>query len=348
MDRQPRLLSYSEIETAMTCQARWDFRYGGRLAGSTLKRRELVPMLSGGRAWGAGVAAWHQGQGTLLASWAAHAALKASLDRDAAEMAERGFKPSLEARVDLEGELSAMLDHYMSTAEPIYGLSRLEAEMIVALPSRSGKRSSTLYRFQCFLDGFTDENGMEQLVEFKLRGRLTEPALLERQRQPRWYAWAYRKQTGRVPAGVIVDERLREVPKPAALTEKGRKPSHKKDQLTTPELYADLCHEFGELPKLDVMEHLRQRQWQQRYPLSFRPDELDEAGDELVSAAQLIRDLDNGTLHPVRNATRMHCNACDFKAICSHPQDTLFVDTEFERTVPKRLREPIKKEAVPA
>lgn len=346
-----RVLSFTEIQTALTCQAQWDFAYGGRLAGSTLKPKGVAPILSEGRAWGAAVAAWHHHGGELLALWEAHRALKASLDADVAEMAKRGWPlPPLEQRNETEDRLSAMLDHYAATATPLPNLTRLEGEVMVAIPSRSGRRASTRYRLQCFLDGFTAEDNQQWIVEFKLRGRLTDPVLLKRQRQPLWYAWGLRTQQGGYPpSGVIVDERLNEVPKPAKIN-KGRvskahpngqpAPSHAVDQLTTPELYAEACHQYGEMPKLEVMDALRQRQWQQRYPLSYRPSQLDDAGAELVSAARLIRDLDNGTLTPIRNAQRAVCNGCKFKAICADPQDALFVESDFERTVPKRLREP--------
>jgi hypothetical protein len=338
--RQPRLLSYSEIQTALTCWAQWDFKYGGRLAGSTLRRKETAARLVEGTAWGAAVAAWHTHGGELFAAWYAHEALNAAIAESAQKAAEVGFPVPVEDQVDMGLYLGAMLDHYAMTAEPLPNFGRIEAEIVVGIPSRgNSKRSSTRYRFQAFLDGFSDDDG-DWLVEFKLRGRLTDVNLMLRQPQPKLYAWAYHRDTGRMPSGVYVEERLNAVPKPAALTEKGRKVSHKKDQMTTPELYADLCHEHGEMPKLEVMEHLRARSWQQRVPLSYRPSEIDAAGQDLVSAAKLIRDLDSGVLTPIRNAQRANCNFCRFSEICSEPTDSLYVESLFERTVPKRLREP--------
>ena len=63
----PRLLSHTEIDTALTCFARWDFAYGGHLAGATLKPREIAPVLSDGRAWGNAVAAYHAADAGVLA-----------------------------------------------------------------------------------------------------------------------------------------------------------------------------------------------------------------------------------------------------------------------------------------
>jgi hypothetical protein len=335
-DRKPqqqvRRLSHSEIDTAMTCWARWDFQYGGHLAGATLKSKELAPILGEGRAWGAAVATWHQHAGELTALFEAHQAMRASLDKDAAAM------PFLtpEERVRTEARLGAMLDHYAATAVPLQDLSRLEEEFEVPIPSRSGRQGSSRYRFQGYIDGW--QNDGPWIVEFKLRKRLTDAPLLERQRQTRWYAWAYGQKKGQMPVGVIIDERLNEAPKPARLTEKGKKPSHTKEQLTTPELYTDLCHEFDVTPKPEVVMALSQRQWQHRFPILFREGELEEAGRELVSAAKLIRDLDAGDLAPVRHASRMNCQGCRYERICSNPTDELHVDSLFNRTVPKRLR----------
>jgi len=93
---------------------------------------------------------------------------------------------------------------------------------------------------------------------------------------------------------------------------------------------------------------LGQRQWGQRVSVMFGPEELDAAGEELVSAAKLIRDLDRGELTPIRNAHKLRCNGCRFRSICADPTDEATVDEEFERTVPKRLRDPEKKEPIAA
>lgn len=352
----PRLLSYSEIETALTCWARWDFAYGGRLAGSTLKSKTIAPILSDGRAWGAGVAAWHAHSGELLAGWYAHEALRASLEDDERTMRDAGIPIDLATVLDADGRLSALLEHYMATTTPLPNLTKLEGEVIVSLPARAGNRSSPKYRFQCFLDGFTDGDGQEWIVEFKLRGQLTPPALLVKQRQPRWYSWAWAKKNGRIPSGVIVDERLNEVPREARLVKAKRKadgingqvPSHDKAQVTTPEAYIETCLEFGESPKEEVVDALRARIWQQRFPIPFRQSELDAAGRELVDAAKLIRNLDSGEFAPVRNATKMNCSGCRYRDICAEPGDELYVDSLFARTVPKRLREPKQKETANA
>jgi hypothetical protein len=343
--RQHRLLSYTEVETAMTCFARWDFAYGGRLAGSTLKPRQVAAVLSEGRAWGEAVAAWHRASGTLTAPLEAQQALLDSLAEEADRLKELGLAVPMESRVMAERRLMAVLDHYMATAEPLPNLTRTEDEIVVPVPSRGGKRGSTHYRFLAKIDGWTDSDGVEWIVEFKLRGRLTPVWLVELSRQPLWYAWAESRLRRRRAFGVIVEERLNEAPKPALLTEKGKVPSHKKEQLTTPERYVDLCREYDVEPKQDTIDALAAREWQKRIPLAVSEKELAEAGRELVTAAKLIRDLDRGELMPVRNAKPGNCNGCKFRRVCKTPDDASVVDLDFERTVPKRLREPIERSA---
>jgi hypothetical protein len=336
----PRLLSYSEVDTAQTCWAQWDFKYGGRLAGDTLKPKELAPKLSDGRAWGAAVAAWHQHSDELLASHYAHTALIASFTADYQAMLAAGVPVDRAALLAQQDRLHEMLDHYMASCEPLPNLTRLEEQVIVPIPSRGGQRASTRYRFLFYPDGFTIIDGQRWLVEFKLRDQLQKLELMQKAPQYRWYSWGIEKRDGKPIMGILIDERLNEVPKPARIN-KGDKVSHAKDQITTPELYVEACHAHGEVPKPEIVDHLRQRRWQHREPIPFRPSELKEAGEELVSAAKLIRDLDSGELAPMRHAKTTTCNFCRFKTICPNPQDRTMVDLEFDRTVPKRLRGPM-------
>jgi CRISPR/Cas system-associated exonuclease Cas4 (RecB family) len=355
----PRLLSFSEIQTAMSCWAAWDYRYGGRLAGSTLKRKSVAAVLSNGRAWGAAVAAWHAAptpfdlfhdSSPMLARWVAHQALRRSIERDVADSIERSVWVGPESEAERTDQLAAILDHYCSTAEKLPNLTRLEGELMTPIPSRSGRRASTRYRFHGFLDGFsTLENGEEWLVEFKFRSKLSARNQVELSRQVKWYAWAYQQIAGRPVAGVFVDERLNEAPKPARIVKGHKKgtftPSHDKAQMTTPENYIALCQEFDVKTHDDVVESLRARDWQRRHRVSFRQSELEEAGRELTSSGLLIGALDRGEFYPVRNAKPGNCSNCDFKAICANPRDTFYVDTLYDRGLPKRDREPLHQPA---
>lgn len=342
-----RTLSYSEIQTALTCMARHAFAYTGHLTGGdTLKPRSIAPILSEGRAWGAAVAAWHADREHRLMR--ATAALHASLIADADQMIEAGLPVDLDGLVEMEQRLAIMLGHYCATSVPFSNLTRLEDEVDVPIPSRGG-RVSNRYRFLARIDGYTvDDEGRQWIVEFKLRGRLQPFSLIERQRQIRWYAWALsRCQRGYGPDGVIVEERLNAIPHEPNLVKarrkgegiEGRVPSHAVDQLTTAAEYVAVCERYGVEPMPETMTALEARVWQQRHaPLRLRPSELAEAGRELVSAAKLIRDLDSGELAPIRNATSSNCGRCQFREICAEPSDHLFVDSLFVRRPPKRVR----------
>lgn len=350
-----RLLSHTEISKALDCEAAWDFAYGGYLAGEALRPKAVAPTLSKGRAWGAGVAAWHQAHqgGTPLDGIAlgdGFAAIHEALNQDAERMIEHGLYDR-EVRDEQEGLLRASLAHYVATCDGPLGLHRLEGRLEVPIRSRTGKRASTRYRFLSYVDGIhVDQWGRTWLVEFKFRGQLTPVYFIERSRQVRWYAWSYavaqQRDLGEV-AGVITDERINEPPKPARLVKARRKadpqdsegmtPSHAKDQLCTPDAYESLCLEYGVQPEPETVEALRARRWQQRVPIEFLPGELEEAGRELVSAAQKIAELDSGRRYPLRNVKKSNCNGCSFKEICANPRDALVVDAYFTRKTPKRL-----------
>jgi len=271
-------------------------------------------------------------------------ALRSSLNEDEIQMRVAGVTPDLGLRIQTEKRLLEMFDHYASTSQPLSNLTRLEEEILVPVPAKGSPRASTRYRFQCFIDGWTiDPDGRPWLVEFKLRRRLSAAHLIQADRQLRWYSWALKTSKGIEPVGVIVDERLNQVPKPARVI-RGRKgeptASHASDQLCTVDEYRAACEHFGVVPLQETLRALANRAWQQRTTIMFRESELKEAGRELTSAAQLIRQLDSRLLAPIRNVSAQTCNSCRFQPICAHPQDTLYVDSLFERTVPKRERPP--------
>ena len=356
--RAVRSLSFTEISAAITCPARWDFAYGGRLAGSALRRRAHATILSDGKAWGAAVAAWHthQGHETLESAYdpttgryVAHAALRGAYAADVIEQQTAGAIVDVGHEFDRIERLGEILDHYVSTAGKLENLTLLEGRFEVPLLSRGGIHRSTKYRLEGYLDGFTvDEDGGEWIVEFKLRQSLTPRKFLTLSRQHLWYAWARQALTKRPVIGVICDERLNDAPKPAKAvilrkTKTGTtyRPSGDLDEMTTAESYLALCDELGAIPKnhYEKIQALQARRWQQRERILFRPGELVEAGRELVSAGRLIADLERGDRYPIRNGQRLICQGCRYNDICQNPQDTFYVDTLFERTLPKRERE---------
>jgi hypothetical protein len=336
---QPRLLSHSEIDTALTCWARHAFAYTGRLTeGYALRPREIPVVLSEGRAHGSAVARWHERGRTLTAALEAAEALRRSLAADEQEMMAAGVTPPVENRVATESRLTEILGHYVDTVEPLGNLTRLEEEIVVAIPSRTGVHASSRYRFQCFIDGWTlDEQGRPWLVEFKLRRRLQTVELIANSRQLRWYAWALRQAKGIEPVGVLVDETWNETVSPPRMIASGV--SHARQQHTTADRYIAVCREHGVEPHVDTVAHFDSIRWHHRVPILFRDGELDEAGRELVTAAQLIRDLDAGHLEPLRHVSPMTCNGCRYRRICANPDDELFVESLFELVEPKRERQ---------
>jgi CRISPR/Cas system-associated exonuclease Cas4 (RecB family) len=342
-----RMLSFSEIDMALQCTAKWDYAYGGRLAGSTLKRRETSPTLQGGRAWGAAVAQWHAHGGDRVASLHAHRALSASLDEDYEQMVARDVDPGLRQRLDLEEHLSAVLDHYMDTVQPFDNFTLIEHEILVPILAVNGKDAwSSRYRYLAKLDGFTiDRDGMQWPVEFKLRESLTPFVLVARSRQPRWYTLALAVEQKFNPFGIIVEETWNRAPQEPKIVKakrktegiEGRVPSTDPRQAVTPEAYSAVCEEYGVEPTRDTLLAFQGIRWTARHPIMLTAVELDEASEELREAAALIGRLDSGTT-PIRNAKPMNCRTCQFSPICDQPEDSMFVETMFVRGTPKRLR----------
>jgi len=327
-----RPISHSEASAALDCQSRHAFAYTGTLTGGdALRPKSVAPQLREGRAWGAAVAAWHSTDGDVDR---AMVALEATLSLDAADQQEAGVYDPDEHRA-MHLHLQAVLSDYVAHAELI-PLDRLERELLVPIPSRTGIRDSNRYRLQAFVDGVhTDADGRDWIVEFKLRKKLTKFELIAKARQTRWYAWAWRKETGREVAGIILEERLNAVPKAVALNKDGT-PS--KVQSCRPDSYVAAFDDLAKQPDPDVLAKLQAKEWHKRHPLVLTPTELDEAGSQLASVGSLIHQLDTGALYPVRNPSPMRCPGCAFRDICGDEGDTELADALFERRPPKRER----------
>lgn len=330
-----RTISHSEVQDVLDCQAKHAFKYTGALTGGdALSPKFTAPQLRDGKAWGAAVAHFHQdGSG--------HSALARALTADADEQRAAGVYDEQEFAATL-GRLTRMLDHYEMTATRI-PLRFLERELLVPIPSRAGRRGSTKFRLHAFLDGIhCDEEGRIWIVEFKLRGRLQSDELIAASRQTRWYAWGWERATGTAPAGVIVDERLNAVPEVVRLNKDG---SPSKVQSCLAPQYTLACETAGIVPDPETLAKLYAKVWQKRTPLLFRGHEMVEAGWQLTSAANVIRQLDTGYLYPVRNPSPMRCPSCAFVDICQTPDDDRLVDSLYTRSVPKALRPTLERRA---
>lgn len=378
-----RMISFTESGNLLTCQAQWDFNYGGYLAGDCLKPKTVPVLLQEGSAWGAGVAAFHAALEDKVD--AGIIALTASLDKEAKKLEAKGFYNAEEHR-QMVAKLRFLLEQYAEEEEtrpvPLEGLAGLEQELIVPLPSRSGKGDSSIYRLQVFFDGVLGEEAVD-LVEFKLRGKLSPLELIVNSRQIRYYAWAYQREHGVPVRSVIVDERLNEQPKPARWVKPRKKDegiavdpdqaaelgapysdkeleaykgdegklvhrtvSHAKDQMTTAESYLEACLKAGVESEPETLEVISSRRWSQRERVFLTEREIEESGTELISLGRQVAALDSGQTYPVRNVKPQNCNGCRFREICNDPHDTELVDSLFDRRPPKRNRN--DEEVVPA
>lgn len=329
-----RSISHSEASAALDCQAKHAFAYTGQLtSGDTLRPKSAAPQLRAGRAWGRAVAAWHANAGPT-ASVHAHTALEIALSLDSAQQQQHGVFDQAE-HDQLQQHLLAVLADYVAHVAPL-PVTRPEYQLDVAIPSRTGRRRSNVYRLLCYLDGVhTDADGRDWIVEYKLRNRLQPFEQIALSRQVRWYAWAWREHTGRAVAGVIVDERLNETPAPVRFNQNG---TISKVQSCRPDAYIAACQEHDQAADVDAVRKLEAKRWGARHELILSDRELREAGWQLTSAASLIHQLDTGLLFPVRNPSPMRCPSCAYRDICADAQDAALVDALFERTQPKRER----------
>lgn len=319
-----RELSHSELRTLTSCEAMWDFRYGGRLAGDALAPRTVAARLSEGKVWGRAIAVWHE-----TSDWG-----KASGALDDAIEAEESYPGEHE---QMFYRLTEILAHYTRTSDALT-VTDPELAFDVALPAYWGGGRSNKYRLTGYLDGIhTDADGRTWIVEHKLRKTLSTYQQLALDRQGRRYAWAYERMTGMPVAGVIYNERLNEAPRPPKVLKSGAV-SNDVRQFTTPELYAQACIAAGQQPSAETSDALAQRAWQRREWITFRPGELAETGQELAALAQRVHDIESGRL-PIREPAPAHCPGCAFREICPNPSDAALVDVLFARQPAKRNRE---------
>lgn len=327
-----RSISHSEVAALLECTQRHAFAYTGALTdGDALKPKAEAAPLRDGRAWGLAVAAWHQTGNDNKA----RLMLASSLREDAAHQQALGlYLP--EQHEETERRLTGVLEHYIATADRI-PIGRLEHELDVPIPSRTGRRRSSVYRLKAYLDGIhVDDDSRAWIYEAKLRGQLMPLEQIALSRQTRWYAWGYEQTYGQEVAGVIVDERLNTPPSPVKLNQNGT-PS--KVQSCTLDAYIAAWEELGWEPDEETVAKLTAKDWQRRSTVVFRRDEIDEAGRQLVTAARLVHGHDTGLLTPIRNPSRAKCPGCPYRQICADPSDVDLVDALFERRPPKRLRE---------
>jgi PD-(D/E)XK nuclease superfamily len=323
-----RLLSVSEAGSLLDCSWRHALGYTGALTGGqALVQRDTPMLLREGKAWGRAMAALHGSWDRTTQLVDAEAAAVQSIREDAAERERWGLYDPVAEAAAIAVVLGA-LHHYHATTEPL-PLHGAETHLVMPLPAR--ERHSNRYKLEAYLDGLhTDQHGT-WVVEFKWRSsRLLDYELAARQRQLRWYAWLWQEYTRRLITGVILDERLGQVPEPVRRNQDGRV---SRVQSCTPEAY-----EAAGGRDADVLARLKAKQWQARRRITFRAHELEQAGWELRSLARLVHLYDSGQLAPIRHAHERNCRGCLYRAVCDDPWDADLVDSLYERVPAKRDR----------
>ena len=328
-----RLLSHSEISTAYDCMAKHSYAYTGTLTGGdALKPKRVHVNLREGRAWGAGIAAWHYTGDKS----AAHAAMAKSLAADAEELQLVGFYDAQEHHAT-KNKLAAILDHEIGMSGRL-DMVAMEEHLRVAVRSEGGRRSPR-YDFEGYLDGVVEEHGRVWIWEAKLRKQLSSLDQVARSPQLRRYAWAWRELHGVNPAGIILDERLNAAPSEVKLNANG---SVSKVQSCTVDAYLAACLQAEQEPDEEVLAKLAAKRWGERHRVFLTELEIAQAGRDLFSASRLIHQLetsrDRDRLDPVANPNPMRCPGCAYKEICGSPYDPELIDALFERVPPKRLK----------
>ena len=329
-----RVLSHSEISRAYDCQAAHSYAYTGFLTGGdALKPKRVHVNLREGRAWGAGIAAWHYTGDKS----AAHAAMARSLAADAEELTAAGFYDAQEHHAT-KNKLAAILDHEIGVSGRM-DMVAMEEHLRVAVRSENGRRSPR-YDFEGYLDGVVkDASGAFWIVEFKLRKQLSSLDQVARSPQLRRYAWAWRELHGVNPAGIILDERLNAAPSDVKLNANG---SVSKVQSCTVDAYLAACLQAEQEPDEEVLAKLAAKRWGERHRVFLTELEITRAGRDLFSASRLIHQLetsrDRDRLAPVANPSPMRCPGCAYREICGVSYDAELIDALFERVPPKRLK----------
>jgi PD-(D/E)XK nuclease superfamily protein len=304
-ESKKRYVSNEELRTLFNCEAQWDFRYGDRLAGDSLKPLTDVDRLVSGSIW----------------------------DRLAKSYNRNGIYPkSREAMQDLCGfsiELAeyekqlALIRRYSSMNRPIRTTEVAEYRVAV---------SPILDLWVSPDDLYASSDGL-WYIDYKLRASLTSVEYLQRNMQGMLYVWGARK-AGIDIKGIIFDETLNEMPAEVRYNKDGR-PS--KVQTCSASDYLKGCVSGGYLPDPEIIKKLEDRKVHQRVVVDHFDFDLDTIEATIQSAYTRITFLENGLLYPTRTRNSMICRYCRYNNICEFPEPD-YIDFLYERKPAKRYR----------
>lgn len=318
-----RLFSDSQATSLQSCQVQYDLRSVGHLTGGyTLAPRTPKLILRGGKAFGAGIQAYHAAEGVD----AALRAIREAVAKDAEDITEQGGVVDLEEEQNLITNCSEILQHYARFHEPL-GLSATE-HYIRAKVMRG-------WDYEGYIDGVIERTSGTWLYESKFRKQLSGLDQIMRRRQIWWYAWAYREQHGVAPIGMIFEEILNDNPSPIRFNQDG-KPSAV--QSCTKMEYIAACRDAKVEPNQRTLDCLGMKRYWRRDEIIFDERGLEMAERQILSAAKQISMFDRGIVYPIHNPEKIRCNGCSFKEICLNPLDEELVDALFTRTTPARLK----------
>lgn len=298
MQEDERYITRSEIRSLLDCEARWDFRYSDRLAGSSLEPIVVPNLLALGTSWDTVVKTYNHGGsvGAVL------------LDLYKGE----------------DNRIVHLAHRYASLYKPMRTVT-VKPFIVEILPGMKVAIQPD--------DRLIDENGRTWLVEYKLRTSLTSLEYLQRDLQGMLYVYGARK-SGKEVAGVIFDEMLNELPTEMRFKKDGG-PS--KVQSCSVQEYIRGCEAIGFDPDPDIVAKLEVRRVHQRVPIEFYDFDLEGIDDLLKSAELHIQLLERGAMYPKRIRNPMMCRLCEFNPICEHPDPDL-IDFTFTRREARRNR----------
>src|SRR5580765_7083512 len=226
-----RYVSDSELSTLVTCEARWDFRYGDRLAGTSLKAITPPTRLAEGSMWDIAIKNYNRG-GSL------------------ADVIEQINAIQPDDTLLSHLKVSRLLHRYSSMLAPL-GTHVVEPFLVPLSP---------ILDLTVQPDDQLIHEGDLWFVEYKLRSSLTSLEYLQRNFQAMLYVYGARKSGVKV-RGTIFDETLNEEPQGVRHNKNG---AVSKVQSCSVQEYLRACYAADMEADPDVVKKLNERKVHQR------------------------------------------------------------------------------------
>ena len=295
---------YSEVQTYIECQKRWDFQYRGWVMGQPLQPKSVDSILYNGTALGHALAAYHSGEDLDKSK---QAAIDFTSER-LTLLEKKGIEFDLEEESEHLANVIKCVDQHAEYAER---LNLIETELEV-------DHEVNGVRFRGHLDGLHKaENGQLFIVEFKMRGRFYDLWDVYAMRQLRYYSY-FLKSQGMDIAGLYYDETLNDFPSPMRITSKGMPDGRYTYRLDE---YTRWCDEHGVEYDEKLYKRCAGKEYHKRHEIYFDEWDWQDIATELAEVSQrMLQEYGkHPTLvpnYPLRNTINSRCGGCPFKAIC--------------------------------